>query len=69
MRQKGVGSQIASSQTSRVASGWAREAAEAAYITFWTKRRGEAEEGEESTRTREALGVDGPLEMGASKRR
>ena len=69
MREKGVGSQMASSHTSRVASGWARAAAEEAYMTFCTSRRGEFEFGEESTRTREAFGVDGAFASGVSKRR
>jgi len=64
----GRGSQTASSQTSRVASGWEREAAEVSPMSFWTRLRGELE-GEESTRTREALGVVGLVERGVSKRR
>lgn len=38
-------------------------------MTFCTSRRGELELGEESTRTRDAFGVDGALASGVSKRR
>ena len=38
-------------------------------MTFCTSRRGEFELGEESTRTREAFGVDGAFASGVSKRR
>lgn len=69
VRLKGVGSQMASSQTSRVGSGWAREAAEEAYMIFCTNRSGEFVDGDESTRTRDALGVDGAFERGVSNRR
>lgn len=38
-------------------------------MTFCTRRRGEFVDEEESTRTRDALGVEGALARGVSKRR
>lgn len=63
----GVGSQTASSQTSRVSSGWARASADDEVIMLERKRRGEDDRGEESTRTRWADGVVGGTSIEVSK--
>lgn len=68
-RERGVGSQTASSQTSRAASGWDLDSALSAASMLERKRSGEDERGEESTRTRCAEGVLGTSSMELSKRR
>ena len=65
----GRGSQTATSQTSLVGSGCARDSAAGEVMMEERKRRGEEEMGEESTRTRWAEGVLGTSSMGFSKRR
>jgi hypothetical protein len=66
---RGKGSQTETSHTSRVGSGCERLAAVAVGIMEVTKRRGEEDGGEESTRTRWAEGVLGTSSIGFSKRR
>ena len=56
-RQIGIGSQTASSHTSRVGSGYALDSALVSPIIPVRNRNGEEETGEESTRTRCAEGV------------
>lgn len=69
LRHNGVGSHIASSQTSLVASGCDLASAVADASILERKRRGDDDSGEESTRTRCAEGVLGGLSMEASKSR
>ena len=69
VRDAGLGSQTLSSQTSRSASGWAREDAAADARTDCRYRMGEEDMGELSTRTRRAEGVAGAMSTGRSKRR
>lgn len=68
-RHIGVGSQTASSQTSRVASGCALDSAVVEANMVERNRRGDEDAGDESTRTRRAEGVDGAISTEASKRR
>lgn len=65
----GRGSQTATSQTSRVGSGCARDSAVGDVRIEERKRRGEEDMGEESTRTRWAEGVLGTSLMLFSKSR